>query len=181
MSPIPDSNVVAALVGAVSALLFTAGRDWWVARKRKKNVATALVLELRAYERKMRADLTAAEQHKVVVFDPLFSEALFTTYLGELPNLGGSVFLAVRAAYSQYRQLGYIKSKLQQRYETPQIFPVDDLIQTYVAATRQGLARTEDALKALRSVAPSDAFRTELPAITDVTELEKSFYRKKGD
>jgi hypothetical protein len=139
-------------------------------------VACAFVWELRAFERKLSTDLTAAEQHKIVVFDPLFSEALYTCLLNDLPDLGGRAFLAVRGAYSQYRQIGYIKAKLQKRYETPSVFPVDELLQSYVAATRQGLSRTKEALEALRSVAPGSAFEAELPPISDLTPLEKLFH-----
>jgi hypothetical protein len=72
--------------------------------------------------------------------------------------------------------LGLTQAKLQKRYETPSVFPVDELLQSYVAATRQGLSRTKEALEALRSVAPGSAFEAELPPISDLTPLEKLFH-----
>jgi len=64
MSPdfwLTDGNVVAALIGAAAALVFTALRDWWVARTRLKNVASAFVWELRFLDRKLRADLRLSQ------------------------------------------------------------------------------------------------------------------------
>ena len=178
MASLADSNVLAALAGAAAALVFTAGRDWWVARRRRRNVASAFAWELRSFERKMIADLRAAEDHRIVVFDPPLSESLYKTLLGDLPDLGGSAFLAIRGAYSQMRQVAYLKARLNERHELPQARPIDNLFEALVASTRQAATRIGGALAELRSVAPRKVFKDELPAITDLSEVEELFYRR---
>jgi hypothetical protein len=175
-----DTNIVAALVGAAAALLFTAGREWFVQRRRRKDVASAIVWELRLRERKLTADLEAATGHKIVVFDPPPSELVFSTFLNDLPSLGGAVFAAIHDAYAQYRQVAYIKARLQPRFETPGVYPADNLLETYLAATRQGISKTQTAILSLRGVAPRDAFNSTLPAVTNLTEIEELFYRRTG-
>lgn len=175
-----DTNIIAALVGAAAALFFTAGREWFVQRRRRKDVASALVWELRLRERKLIADLEAATSHKIVVFDPTPSELVFSTFLNDLPSLGSAVFAAIHNAYAQYRQVAYIKARLQPRFETPGIYPADNLLETYLAATKQGIAKTQAAISSLRCVAPHHAFDAALPAVTNLTEIEELFYRRGG-
>lgn len=178
MAGFAESSFVAAVVGAAAALIFTAARDWWTGLRRRRNVASAFAWELRSFERKVKADLKAAEDHKIVVFDPPFSESLYNTLLRDLPNLGGGVFLTVRGAYSQLRQVAYLKGRLQPRHELPGAYPIDNLFDAFVASTRQAKTRIEAALTALRAHAPRKAFDTDLPPLTDLMKVEELFYRQ---
>jgi len=106
---------------------------------------------------------------------------LYECLLSELPSLGGTAFLAVRAAYAQLRQLAYVKSRLHDRYEGKSPDRADNLFSSYVAALSQGVARLDSAISTLRSRAPRVVFRAELPALTDLTEIEQLFYRREGN
>lgn len=170
------NEAIAALVGAAAALVFTVAREAYLAWKRRRNVASALVLEFRVLERKIQADLTATESYRTVIFDPPFSESLYLTLLGELPDFGRQAFLRVRMAYSQLRQIGYLKARLQERHEAGRTVLPDPLLDSYTASLRQALSRLQEGAEAMRTFAHRDAPTLALPEITDLTAVERRFY-----
>jgi hypothetical protein len=169
-------EAIAALIGAGAALVFTIVREAYLLRKRRRNVASALILEFRVLERKIQADLRGAESHRTVVFDPHFSESLYLTLLGELPSFGRQAFLRVRMVYSQVRQLSYLKAKLQERFEAGRTALPEPLLESYTAALRQARCRLQEAVEVLTRFAHGDAPTLALPEVTDLTEVERRFY-----
>jgi hypothetical protein len=171
------SNVISAMVGAAAALVFAVARDIYLKRSRRKNVASALVIEFRVLDRKIRADLKAAEEHAVVVFDPPFSESLHDTVLQELPDLGSNVFLRVRAVYSQLRQISYLKKRLNKIRESKEPQLKDGLFESYASSCRQAVNRIDEALRELKPHCSIEAFSKELPVITNLTEEERKWWQ----
>lgn len=62
-----SAAIIGAIIGAISAFILSYVLEWKKNSERKKNVAIALVYELRIFERNIRVNLNAAEQ-KYIIF-----------------------------------------------------------------------------------------------------------------
>jgi hypothetical protein len=157
-------------------------------RRRRRDIAAALVFELRTYERFAQRLCTGTTNVRYVKGIG-FSRHLFETLLAEIPSLGGPQFFAVRAAYQQLTQVNYLVDAFQQPVEAAMGHTLDNRVkaernkeigEAYEVALRMALTRVKEALEALKKVAPKEAFTTPLPEITEATLEERAVFDPAG-
>jgi hypothetical protein len=164
-----SASVLGATIGATIALLATWAREWIRERRQRKNTASAIVCELRIYQRAI-SRLTIAARHTSVVYGQGFSQRLFSTAIAELAGLGPIAFFKVRHAYSYCGQLDYVINRFQRRHNLP-AEDTANMIPAYVAVLEGTATAIEDALVAMRGYAARRAYSMELPPIRN-TPLE---------
>jgi hypothetical protein len=101
------TEVTAAFIGGATGVIAAFLREWHRQRRRRKNVASALLSELRVYKRAV-SNLIAASKHEAVIYGQGFSQVLFLSVISEIADMGAGLFLDVRSAYSYLGQLDYV-------------------------------------------------------------------------
>lgn len=155
----------------------------------RSKVASAFVLELRTYCR-LVTQLQAAAEKKEYIRSIGFSRHLYETLLAELPLFGSVPFLAVRAAYQQLAEVNYLLEQFakpildtgigesaQGRVEAEHR---EKIANAYVPALKTAAERIEEALTALRAIAPGAVFDAPLPKTTELSAEERALFGVAG-
>ena len=180
MSPAIISAIVGAIVGSAAAFILTWLLETRKENKRKKNVAIAIVYELRMLKQNIEDNLKAAEK-KFVIFGAGLSDVFYKTILTELPNYGPSIFLNVKTTYSQIRQIDYLRNEFENAAKSEEdINRIPNLGEAYTASLKEALDNINISLDEMKKVVKEKHFRSSLPELKHLTEIEKILTDKKN-
>jgi hypothetical protein len=160
-------QIAAAVTGAIVALVGTWNSEWRRERRHRRKVAAAFVIDLRFHRRTLDEEILKFAEHRAFKRWSGFPADLFQTCLADLAALGPRPFLAVRAAYTQLRQVDYLAERLEAAGATA------PLGATYETAARKARERVGEALASLKGCAPRRSFRLALPPVGPMTDLER--------
>jgi len=166
-------EIKASVIGASVALVATWAREWRRERRRRRDLASALLTELRVYQRAV-SNLIKASGQKRVLYDQGFSQVLFRSVMSEVSDMGPDIFLDVRSAYSYLGQLDHLRHRFEHRAS---LRPDDavNLIPAYLSVCRGAAAAIERAIATLARYASRSAAKAELPSIVLSEEEERMF------
>ena len=143
------------------------------------------MFELRTFKRQA-ADRQRAAEKQQFIMDIGFSHHLYDALLVELPFLGSDQFLRLRAVYQQLAQVNFLLELFakpivdggrgQQAEERIGVDRRKKIGAAYTVALRVAQSRIDEALTALRAVAPARVFEAPLPEISELTEEEKALF-----
>lgn len=167
------SAIIGAIVGAVSSFIFTWILENKKGNRKKKNIAIAIVYELRMFKRGLEDNLKATSK-KYVIFNAGSSDILYKTILKELPDYGSEIFLSVRSVYSQIRQINYLRTEFESVAKSKgSITAIPNLGDAYESSLKEALTNIDTALKAMKTAVAEKHFISKLPDIKHLTEIEK--------